>query len=147
MMTQIVLQSSGGDFCTLLLPDADGTWRVEAIATPEDTTLRAAALENNKYLPTKLIYYVKNTRSLVLIDNLETDLPVLDSYTAQKQPKSLLCLPLLNQGQLIGLLHLKNQLANHVFTRKRIHDSGTGMPDSVKQHIFDHLYTTKAVGK
>ncbi|MBE9063648.1 ATP-binding sensor histidine kinase [cf. Phormidesmis sp. LEGE 11477] len=120
-LAQIVLQNSGGDLCTLVLPDADNNWRVEAIATPEAVKLCSEPLENNQQLPAKLIHYVKNTRALVLIDNLKTDLPVLDSYTAQKQPKSLLCLPLLNQGQLIGLLHLENQLASYVFTRQRIH--------------------------
>jgi PAS domain S-box-containing protein len=29
----------------------------------------------------------------------------------------------------------------------RIRDNGPGMPDSVKQRIFDHLFTTKAVGQ
>jgi PAS domain S-box-containing protein len=29
----------------------------------------------------------------------------------------------------------------------RIRDNGPGMPESVKQRIFDHLFTTKAVGK
>ncbi|WP_293128077.1 AAA family ATPase [Microcoleus sp. bin38.metabat.b11b12b14.051] len=29
----------------------------------------------------------------------------------------------------------------------RIKDNGTGIPESVKHHIFDHLFTTKAVGK
>ncbi len=29
----------------------------------------------------------------------------------------------------------------------RIRDNGMGMPETVRQHIFDHLYTTKDVGK
>jgi signal transduction histidine kinase len=29
----------------------------------------------------------------------------------------------------------------------RIHDNGKGMPESVRDRIFDHLFTTKAVGK
>ncbi|MCC5634734.1 hypothetical protein LC593_02500 [Nostoc sp. CHAB 5844] len=29
----------------------------------------------------------------------------------------------------------------------RIQDSGIGMPPEVKQKIFDHLFTTKEIGK
>ena len=29
----------------------------------------------------------------------------------------------------------------------RIRDNGAGIPDPIKEHIFDHLYTTKPVGK
>ena len=28
-----------------------------------------------------------------------------------------------------------------------IHDNGAGMPEDIKSHIFDHLYTTKEIGK
>src|SRR6185436_635606 len=34
--------------------------------------------------------------------------------------RSILCLPLINQGKLIGVLYLENNLAPHVFTPKRI---------------------------
>ncbi|MEO1433548.1 MAG: GAF domain-containing protein, partial [Cyanobacteria bacterium J06633_8] len=38
----------------------------------------------------------------------------------EKQPKSLLCLPLLNQGNLIGILYLNNLSTSGVFTKDRI---------------------------
>jgi len=119
-LTQSILQNAGGDRCTLLLPDSDDVWHVEAIATPENTTLSSEALEGNSDLPVKLIQYAKNTQTLVMIDDLETDLPVMDDYLRQQQPKSLLCLPLLSQGHLIGLLHLENRLTSCMFTEDRI---------------------------
>ncbi len=119
-LTQIILQNSGGDFCALILPDSNSCWHVRAITTTESAELCAAPLEGNPNLPIKLIQYVKHTQEVIKIDNLTTDLPVVDSYLMQQQPKSVLCLPILNQAQLIGILYLSNQFASGVFTDDRI---------------------------
>jgi signal transduction histidine kinase len=119
-LTQIILQNSGADHCTLILPNEDKEWHVEAIATPEKTELCSEPLENNPNLPIELIQYAKNTQEVVVIDDLKTDLPVISEYLVQRQPKSILCLPLLNQGNLLGILYLKNNLTSGVFTSDRI---------------------------
>ncbi|MBE9205867.1 AAA family ATPase [Nostoc sp. LEGE 06077] len=119
-LTQLILQHSGGDRCALILPDNQGEWQVRAIATPDKIELFCEPLEDNPNLPVKFIQYVKNTQEIVVIDELQTDLPVIDEYLVQRQPKSLLCLPILNQGNLIGILYLKNHCASRVFTSDRI---------------------------
>ncbi|OCQ89667.1 serine/threonine protein kinase [Nostoc sp. MBR 210] len=119
-LTQIILQHSGGDRCALILPDSQGEWQVRAIATPDNIELFCEPLEDNPNLPVKFIQYVKNTQEIVVIDELQTDLPVIDEYLLQRQPKSLLCLPILNQGQIIGILYLKNRSTRGVFTSDRI---------------------------
>ena len=43
-----------------------------------------------------------------------------DEYMSRKRVRSLLCLPLLKQAELIGVLYLENSLASHVFTPARI---------------------------
>jgi PAS domain S-box-containing protein len=43
-----------------------------------------------------------------------------DEYLCQKQVRSVLCLPLVKQAKLIGVLYLENNLASHVFTPARI---------------------------
>ncbi|MGI0495228.1 ATP-binding protein, partial [Alkalinema pantanalense CENA528] len=119
-LTQIILQNSGADRCALILPSDTGEWQVRAISTPEVTELCTQPLESSLDVPVKLIQYVKNTLETVVIDDLKTDLPIIEHYLQQQQPKSLLCLPLLNQGQLIGLLHLQNQVTSGAFTHNRI---------------------------
>lgn len=119
-LTQIILQNSGGDRCALILPNSDNHWLLQAIATTEITELCAEPLDNNPNLPVKLIQYVKNTQTVVVIDDLKTDLPVIGEYLTQHQPKSVLCLPILNQGNLIGILYLKNQSTSGVFTSDRV---------------------------
>jgi predicted ATPase/signal transduction histidine kinase len=119
-LTQIILQNSGGDYCALILPNANKEWCVEAIATPEVIELCSQPLDGNSNLPIKLINYVKNTQQLAVIDNLKTDLPVIDEYFDKEQPSSLLCLPILTQGHLVGILYLKNNLASGVFSSNRL---------------------------
>ncbi|WP_228059206.1 ATP-binding sensor histidine kinase [Nostoc sp. LEGE 06077] len=119
-LTKIILQNSGGDRCAFICPNADGEWQVVAIATPEATQLCSESLDGNPNLPVKLIQYVKNTQQVVMIDNLKTDLPVIDEYLTHKQPKSLLCLPIISHGQLIGIVSLKNRSTSGIFTSDRI---------------------------
>ncbi|MEH2235378.1 trifunctional serine/threonine-protein kinase/ATP-binding protein/sensor histidine kinase [Nostoc sp.] len=119
-LTQVILQNSGGDRCALILPNENQVWEVRAIATPTETKLYSEPLENNPNVPVKLIQYVKNTQQVVVIDDLKTDLPVIEDYLRLQQPKSVLCLPILNQGHLVGILYLKNRLTSGVFTSDRI---------------------------
>ncbi len=118
-LTQIILQNSGAEKCVLVLPH-DDIWQVRAISTLNETELCTAPLDHHPNIPTKLIQYVKRMQEVVVIDNLETDLPVIDDYLRERQPKSLLCLPILNQGHLAGIIYLKNRSTAGVFTRDRI---------------------------
>ncbi|WP_008309376.1 AAA family ATPase [Leptolyngbya sp. PCC 6406] len=118
-LTQIILQNSGGDLCALILPKDTGIWQVRAISTQQETRLCTETLDHNTTLPTKLIQYVRNTQEVVVIDNLETNLPVLDDYLQTQQPQSILGLPILNQGRCIGILYLQNSLTRGVFTHER----------------------------
>ncbi|MBD2666810.1 serine/threonine kinase with two-component sensor domain [Richelia sinica FACHB-800] len=119
-LTQIILQHSGGDRCALILPNHEGEWQLQAIATTSTTELCSQPLEGNSQLPVKLIQYVKNTQAVVVINELKTDLPVIDEYLRQHQPKSVLCLPILNQGNLIGIVFLKNCTTSGVFSSDRL---------------------------
>ena len=119
-LTQIILQNSGADRCALMLPNEAGEWFVKAIVTPTETQLCLEPLDSHPNLPVKLIQYVKNVQEAALIDDLKTDLPVIEDYLIQQQPKSVLCLPTLNQGQLLGILYLENRSTRGVFSSDRI---------------------------
>ncbi len=118
-ITQIILQNSGGDRCALLLPDRDGSWLLRAITTLDTATLCAEPLENHPHLPSQLIQYVVKTQRAIAATDLSSDLPIVDQFLLQQQPKSILCLPLFNQGKLIAILYLSNQSTRDVFTQER----------------------------
>ncbi|MEO1791125.1 MAG: ATP-binding sensor histidine kinase [Cyanobacteria bacterium J06629_19] len=123
-LTTTILQSSGGDRCALILPssrpESTEEWQLQAIATLETTTLCTEPLAENAQLPVKLIQYVKNTQQVVVLDQLTTDLPIVDSYLQKHQPQSVLCFPLLSQGSLTGILYLQNLSTSGVFTKERL---------------------------
>lgn len=119
IMTSIIIKNSGADKCILLFK-TENQWQVSAITTPNTTELLSEPLENSPLLPIKIVQYVKNTQEVVAIDGLKTDLPVIDDYLEVHQPKSVLCLPIIYQGELSGILYLQNQSTAGVFTPDRL---------------------------
>jgi PAS domain S-box-containing protein len=71
-------------------------------------------------LPESVFHYVIRTREGVIDNALAQNPFSADEYVRQKRPRSLLCLPLVKQAKLIGVLYLENNLASHVFTPARI---------------------------
>ncbi len=72
-------------------------------------------------LPESVLNYLIRTRESVILDDALVQNPFsADEYICQKQARSVLCLPLVKQTKLIGVLYLENNLASHVFTPARI---------------------------
>ena len=94
--------------------------RIEAEATTSgdavvvrlrDTPVTGAAV------PESVIHYVLRTREGVILDDASAENSFsADPYIRQRRARSILCLPLLNQAKLTGVLHLENNLAPRVFT-------------------------------
>src|SRR6202040_780627 len=72
-------------------------------------------------LPESVLHYVMRTRESVILDDASAQNPFsADEYIRQKRARSVLCLPLVKQAKLIGLLYLENNLTPHVFTPARL---------------------------
>jgi PAS domain S-box-containing protein len=71
--------------------------------------------------PTSIVNYVRRCQERVLLADATQANPFsADDYVVRRQPKSLLCLPLMRRSALIGLLYLENNLATHAFTPERV---------------------------
>jgi PAS domain S-box-containing protein len=71
-------------------------------------------------LPDALLHYVIRTQESVILDDASTqNLFSQDEYVRQRRPRSVLCLPLVRQAKLMGVLYLENNLAPRVFTSSR----------------------------
>ncbi|HZD49195.1 MAG TPA: GAF domain-containing protein, partial [Silvibacterium sp.] len=80
----------------------------QALATPSD-------------LPDSLLRYVIRTQESVILDDAPVEnLFLEDEYVRRQRPRSVLCLPLVKQAKLMGVLYLENKLAPRVFTTKRL---------------------------
>ena len=72
-------------------------------------------------IPESIVDYVVRTRENVILDDASVENPFsADPYIRQKRSHSVLCLPLLKQAKLVGVLYLENNLSPRVFTRGRI---------------------------
>src|SRR5271165_1079383 len=72
-------------------------------------------------LPESIVNYVQRTRESVILDHAAASFPyAADPYIRQRRVRSVLCLPLLNQAKLTGVLYLENNLATGVFAPARI---------------------------
>ncbi|HEX7634738.1 MAG TPA: ATP-binding protein, partial [Noviherbaspirillum sp.] len=72
-------------------------------------------------LPESILNYVRRSKETVLLENATA--PHLfsdDPYFFRCRPKSMLCLPILRQAGLLGLLYLENNLVTHTFTPGRV---------------------------
>src|SRR4030088_2972488 len=122
-LMRITLEHAGAERGLLILfPDDEP--RIEAEATTGrgqvEVTLRQMAVSPAE-LPESVLHYVIRTRQSVILDDALVQNPFsADEYICQKYARSVLCLPLVKQSKLIGVLYLENNLASHVFTPERI---------------------------
>jgi len=72
-------------------------------------------------LPESVLHYVLRTRERVILDDASShNLFSADPYIVKNYLRSILCLPLINQGKLTGILYLENNLTPRVFTPDRV---------------------------
>jgi predicted ATPase/signal transduction histidine kinase len=119
----IAVEHAGADRGLLVLPKAGEQW-IEAEARSDRDTVRVrtvGAPAAPAILPISIVQHVITSREPVILDDARAQNPFsTDDYIRQKRARSLLCLPMVKQAELIGVLYLENNLASHVFTPARI---------------------------
>ena len=123
-LMQILIENAGAQTGFLILEDS-GEWTIEAtcelnksenVSTAQ--VLQSIPIANN--LPESIVNYVIRTHeSVILNDATREGNFINEPYIQQHQIQSILCLPLLNQSKLVGVLYLENQLAAGAFTPER----------------------------
>src|SRR5438034_11649848 len=72
-------------------------------------------------LPRSILNYVVRTKKSLILDDASTPNEFSgDAYFIRHRARSLLCLPLLHQAELIGVLYLENKLTPRVFDGARV---------------------------
>jgi len=122
-LMRAAIEQAGAERGLLILArDAEQRIVAEATTGGDKVTveLRDEAVAETK-LPLSVLHYVLRTLESVTLDDAATQSEfVADSYIRQRQARSILCLPLINQAKLIGVVYLENNLATGVFAPSRI---------------------------
>ncbi|NES17499.1 MAG: AAA family ATPase [Symploca sp. SIO3E6] len=128
-LMKIVIENAGAQIGFLIL-SRQGNWVIEAQGTVDSkqvTVLQSMPIESVNpdnsipILPTTIINYVARTQeNIVLNDAAQEGQFINDPYIIATQSKSILCTPLLNQGQLRGIVYLENDLTTDAFTSERV---------------------------
>ena len=122
-LMRIAVEHAGAERGLLILFQGDEP-RIAAEATTGrgqvEVTLRQTAVSPAE-LPESVLRYVIRTRESVIIDDALAQNPFsADEYICQKHARSVLCVALVKQAKLIGVLYLENNLVSNVFTSARI---------------------------
>ncbi|WP_374791755.1 ATP-binding protein [Aerosakkonema funiforme] len=75
----------------------------------------------SEVVPMSVINYVQRTKQSLVLRNAKKDKTFNnDPFIAKHKPLSILCTPILNQGQIIGIFYLENNLSEGAFTSERL---------------------------
>jgi len=125
-LLQVVLEQGGAQRAYLILCHAGGlSIEAEALLEGEQIStklLQSQPVESSSVVPGSILHYVKLTGESVILEDasLDTGKFFADPYLVEKKPRSLVCLPILRQGKVVGMLYLENNLVVGAFTRERL---------------------------
>ncbi len=118
----LAIENAGAQKGVLILSD-NKQLKIEAAKFPNEEVqiLESLPLETGNFVPPAIINYVARTQENVILANAtEEGIFTSEPYILQQQTQSLLCAAIVNQGKLIGILYLENNLATGAFTQERI---------------------------
>jgi predicted ATPase/signal transduction histidine kinase len=126
-LMQIMMENAGANKGVLMLSQGSQLI-VEAISTHRfsddsiiSTTQTSIPVEESLEVPLSVINSVKRSLKTLNLDDISNQTQFgSDSYLMQQQPQSLLCLPLCNRGEFLGILYLENNLTIGAFTDERV---------------------------
>ncbi|WP_438038070.1 AAA family ATPase [Sorangium sp. So ce128] len=121
MLLRIVVEHAGAGEGVVLLVREERLSTAAAIATSRGAARLLDAGEALAALPQSILNYVLRSHERVLLDDATARHPFSeDEYFGRKRPRSVLCLPIMRQARLLGVLYLENGLVAGAFTPGRL---------------------------
>jgi PAS domain S-box-containing protein len=117
------IEHAGAERGLLILPRGD-EYQIEAEATTSSDNVNVVLKQAHVTaadLPTSVFHYVLRTKESVLLHDASSQNSFSeDGYIREHGSRSVLCIPLLKQTRLLGVLYLENKLTPHAFTPDRM---------------------------
>jgi PAS domain S-box-containing protein len=122
-LMRAAIEHAGAERGLLIVRQGDEL-QIEAQATASGTDVIVNLRDSDPTgaaLPQSLVRYVMRTLNTVIVEDASSqNLFSADPYLVQHRARSILCLPLISQGNLVAVLYLENNLAPRVFAPARI---------------------------
>ena len=123
-LMRIVLENAGAQSGALLLARGENmvlAADADAVQQAVQVRLLLGQAGPEEALPWAILNYVRRSQTQVLLADAAEPHPFsTDPYLIRRRPKSVLCIPILRQTTLIGLLYLEHTLITHAFTPERV---------------------------
>jgi two-component system NarL family sensor kinase len=117
----MVIENTGAETGTLVLLEENQLTVVAQCSGSKQCILEKLAVADCATISVSVIHSVEHTqKTLVFADAVSESSFSTDPYIQNQQTRSLLCMPILKQSQLIGILYLENNLSAGVFTSDRL---------------------------
>ncbi|MBU1169964.1 MAG: AAA family ATPase [Proteobacteria bacterium] len=83
--------------------------------------LKGQPLNDHGGVSISMVNFVARTKEMLILNNATTEgAYTLDPYVVENKPKSILCMPVIRQSKLVGVLYLENNIATGAFTPDRV---------------------------
>lgn len=122
-LVRIAIENAGAERGSLVLEqNGEPMVRAEgAVDVPSVSVLDGMPLAQSTNLPASIVNYVRRTLEGIVLANAHADDRFSgDTYIQSQKPASVMCVPVLKQGRLIGTLYLENRIVHGAFTPERM---------------------------
>jgi len=121
-LMEIVIKNAGAQRGCILMT-SNSNLMVEGEYKPDEDKISVIVHEhsNNHSLPESILKHVEESKESIIYNDAYSESPfVNDPYIVGNQPKSLVCMPLINQNKTIAIIYLENNLVTGAFTKERM---------------------------
>jgi PAS domain S-box-containing protein len=120
-LMRLAIEHAGAERGLLLLSRGnDLQLEAEAMTSRDGIIVRRRDAATDAH-PDSIVHYVMRSRVIVILDDASAH-PTYssDPYVRERRARSVLCLALVNESKVTGVLYLENNLAANVFTSDRV---------------------------
>lgn len=122
-LMKLLIEAAGAQRAVLFRAEPDGL-KLEAIGDVDSDTplvLQSIPATEAKGFPQAVVDFVARTKREVVLDDARTDEQYCaDPFVKENALRSVLCIPIIQQQNLAGIVYLDNRLATGVFTADRV---------------------------
>ena len=122
-LIKLVLESVGGERGFFITMEA-GALHIEAAGAVDERKMpphQLPSIDVEAHLSSQIVTYVLRTGHDLALEDARADARFAScSYIRQRQPRSILCLPLSQRGEALGAVYVENNLAPGIFGADRL---------------------------